>query len=85
MEKRRPWRQKKGFFGKIAHIEEDWVTPTEYLPYIDALLGDIDLDPCTTYKANQEFIRAKTAYTLEEDGINIESPWFGTTYVFPLT
>lgn len=85
MEKRRPWRQRKGFFGKIAHIEEDWVTPTEYLPYIDALLGDIDLDPCTTYKANQEFIRAKTAYTLKEDGINIESPWFGTTYVFPPT
>ena len=30
---------------RIWNLEEDWITPVEYLPYIDALLGDIDLDP----------------------------------------
>ena len=29
---------------RIWNLEEDWITPVEYLPYIDALLGDIDLD-----------------------------------------
>ena len=30
---------------RIWNLEDDWITPTEYLPYIGALLGDIDLDP----------------------------------------
>jgi hypothetical protein len=34
---------------RIWNLEEDWITPVEYLPYIDALLGDIDLDPCSTW------------------------------------
>ena len=38
---------------RIWNLEEDWITPVEYLPYIDALLGDIDLDPCSTEKANK--------------------------------
>jgi len=70
---------------RIYNITEDWLTPVEYLPYIDALLGDIDLDPCTTKKANDEFLRAKQIYTVNEDGLNIEAPWTGVTYVFPPT
>lgn len=68
---------------RIYRLHEDWITPVEFLPYIDALLGDIDLDPCTTEKANQEFIRAKNFYTQEDDGLNIEIPWTGKVYLFP--
>jgi len=81
----RPWRERGRNRGRIFHIEHDWITPADYLPYIDALLGDIDLDPCTTYKANQEFIRAKNVYTFQDDGLNQETPWFGKTYLFPPT
>ena len=70
---------------KIEKLEDDWLTPCDYLPYIDALLGDIDLDPCSTHSANLEFIRAKKIYTLKEDGLNIDDPWTGTVYLFPPT
>lgn len=69
----------------IRHIKDDWLTPVEYLPYIDALLGDIDLDPCSTHKANSEYLRAKRIYTLQEDGLNMEEPWKGKVYLFPPT
>ena len=70
---------------QINDLTDDWLTPCNYLPYINALLGDIDLDPCSTHSANVEFVRAKKIYTLEEDGLNIEEPWTGKTYLFPPT
>ena len=70
---------------EIKNLVDDWLTPVDYLPYIDALLGDIDLDPCSTHLANNQFLRAKQIYTIEDDGINIEIPWKGTTYLFPPT
>jgi hypothetical protein len=79
------WVNYRVLLGRIEHIKYDWVTPADYLPYIDALLGDIDLDPCSTYDANLEFIRAKKIYTLKEDGLNIQDPWTGVTYLFPPT
>ena len=79
------WTNYRAFLGKIKHIRDDWLTPAEYLPYIYALLGDIDLDPCSTHHANAEFLRARKIYTLEEDGLNIDDPWTGTTYLFPPT
>jgi len=45
------FRQKFAHAKKVWRLEEDWLTPVEYLPYIDALLGDIDLDPCSTEHA----------------------------------
>lgn len=70
---------------RIGNVVDDWLTPVEYLPYIDALLGDIDLDPCSTHLANDQFLRAKKIYTYREDGLNIEEPWVGKTYLFPPT
>ena len=70
---------------RIWNLEEDWITPVEYLPYIDALLGDIDLDPCSTEKANKDFIHAKNFYTKKEDGLNTEIAWTGKVYCFPPT
>ena len=53
------WKQYKFILGRILHIEDDWLTPADYIPYISALLGDIDLDPCSTHNANAQFLRAK--------------------------
>lgn len=80
-----PWSQFRHRLGRITHITKDWLTPVEYLPYIDALLGDIDLDPCSTHHANAQFLRAKRIYTLEEDGLNTPEPWSGKVYLFPPT
>lgn len=73
------------FFTRIRHIVEDWLTPVEFLPYIDALLGDIDLDPCSTELANKQFLRAKRIFTYEQDGLNTDEPWTGKVYLFPPT
>lgn len=77
-----PW-----FVGiyRIKNIVDDWLTPVEYLPYIDAVLGDIDLDPCSTHLANDQFLKAKKIYTYAEDGLNMEEAWVGKTYLFPPT
>lgn len=80
-----PWSEYKKFLGRIRHVTHDWLTPVDYLPYIDALLGDIDLDPCSTHHANAQFLRAKQIYTIKEDGLNIQDPWTGTVYLFPPT
>ena len=86
MKKRKlTWANYRVILGRIEHIEYDWLTPAEYIPYISALLGDIDLDPCSTHNANSQFLRARKIYTLKEDGLNIQEPWTGTTYLFPPT
>lgn len=77
--------EKFAYLSRITNIRDDWLTPVEYLPYIDALLGDIDLDPCSTHVANDQFLRAKKIYTYEEDGLNTDVPWTGKTYLFPPT
>ena len=71
------WGASKRSLAQVDHISHDWLTPCEYIPYIDALLKDIDLDPCSTYDANNQFLRAKKIYTYEIDGLNIEEPWTG--------
>lgn len=79
------WAVLKHRLGRISHVTKDWLTPVEYLPYIDALLGDIDLDPCSTHHANAQFLRAKRIYTLDDDGLNNQEPWNGKIYLFPPT
>lgn len=85
MKKRQHWLKFRDSIARINHISHDWLTPVEYLPYIDALLGDIDLDPCSTHFANSQFLRARKIYTLQEDGLNIQDPWTGKVYLFPPT
>lgn len=84
-QQKKTWADYQKILGRISHVTHDWLTPVEYLPYIDALLGDIDLDPCSTHHANAQFLRAKKIYTLEDDGLNIEIPWTGKVYLFPPT
>ena len=56
------WGASKRSLGQVDHITHDWLTPCEYIPYIDALLRNIDLDPCSTYDANNQFLRAEKIY-----------------------
>ena len=79
------WGASKRSLGQVDHITHDWLTPCEYIPYIDALLRNIDLDPCSTYDANNQFLRAEKIYTYDDDGLNTEEPWTGKTYLFPPT
>ena len=83
--KKRYWSDYQKVLGRVSHLTHDWLTPVEYLPYISALLGEIDLDPCSTHNANSQFLKARKIYTLEEDGLNIEDPWTGKVYLFPPT
>ena len=69
------WGASKRSLGQVDHITHDWLTPCEYIPYIDALLRNIDLDPCSTYDANNQFLRAEKIYTYDDDGLNTEEPW----------
>jgi len=85
MNQRHWWIIKQRHLSRIYHVTDDWLTPVEYLPYIDALLGDIELDPCSTHRANAEYLRARKIYTLDDDGLNMEEPWKGKTYLFPPT
>ena len=80
-----PWWKYKRIISRISNIRDDWLTPVAYLPYIDALLGDIDLDPCSTHLANTQFLRAKKIYTYDEYGLNTLEPWTGQVYLFPPT
>jgi hypothetical protein len=80
-----PWWKYRRIISRISNIRNDWLTPVEYLPYIDALLGDIDLDPCSTHLANSQFLRAKKIYTYDEDGLSTLEPWTGQVYLFPPT
>ena len=35
------WGASKRSLGQVDHITHDWLTPCEYIPYIDALLRNI--------------------------------------------
>jgi len=83
--KKRSWKSLRHIQGKIFHIKDDWLTPIEYLPHIRTVLGEIDLDPCSTHDANQQFLQARKIYNLDDDGLNVEEPWKGKTYLFPPT
>ena len=61
--KKRYWSDYKKLLGRVSHITHDWLTPVEYLPYISALLGEIDLDPCSTHNANAQFLKARKIYS----------------------
>lgn len=59
---------------------EDWHTPPEYLDLVRAVLGEIDLDPSSTLKA-QKRVQAKQFFTPEDNGLDHE--WHGRIYMNP--
>ena len=59
---------------------DEWYTPPAIMEAIRAVLGRIDLDPCTNAIAN-ETVKAAEIFTLEDDGLSQE--WRGAVYMNP--
>jgi ParB family chromosome partitioning protein len=60
------------------HASVQWETPDEYLDAARELMGAIDIDPCTTERA-QERIMATVYYTKETNGL--DKPWLGRLWL----
>lgn len=60
--------------------EFEWYTPQYIIDAVNKVMGDIDLDPATSLKANER-VNATYFYTLEENGLDNE--WFGRVFLNP--
>jgi phage N-6-adenine-methyltransferase len=65
-------------FSSTANSE--WLTPSVYIEAAREVLGNIDLDPCSTTQAN-EIIQADEYFTKEENGLLQE--WHGRVWMHP--
>ncbi|MDE0314658.1 MAG: DNA N-6-adenine-methyltransferase [Candidatus Poribacteria bacterium] len=60
--------------------EYEWYTPKEYIDAVQAVLGEIDLDPASSEKAN-EIVQAEKIYTKQDNGLN--KKWAGKVFMNP--
>ncbi len=60
--------------------EHEWYTPGDYIEAAKQVLGEIDLDPASSAKA-QEMVGARTWYDESEDGL--EKDWSGRVWLNP--
>lgn len=72
-------------FDSTPHVsqnsgENEWYTPPEYIAAARAVLGEIDLDPASSDKANA-VVQASQIFTLQESGL--EKPWHGRVWMNP--
>ena len=58
----------------------EWYTPPAIIQAARTVLNDIDLDPASCLRAQQE-VRAKQYYTQFEDGLS--QPWYGRVWLNP--
>lgn len=59
---------------------DEWYTPKHIIDLARDILGEIDLDPCSS-KGSQPIIQAKTNYCIEDDGFNRK--WNGRIFLNP--
>ena len=62
--------------------EREWFTPQPYIDAARAVMGSIDCDPATTEEANG-WINAEVFYTVDDSGLDIDSPWQGNVWLNP--
>lgn len=60
--------------------ENEWYTPVEFIHAAHEVLGDIDLDPCSSARAN-EVINASRYFTIDDDGLSCK--WEGRVWMNP--
>ena len=65
--------------GEHLSMTAEHFTPKYIAGKVHAVMGGIDLDPCSHNYANTHLIRATRFFTLEEDGLKY--PWVGKIYV----
>ena len=57
-----------------------WLTPTDILTRVDAVMGGIDLDPCAN-SLRPKHVPSTHCYTKEDDGLT--RPWQGRVFMNP--
>lgn len=70
---------------KVAHVshntgENEWYTPPDIIEKAKRVMGEIELDPASTEKAN-ETVNAKEYFDEEDDGL--EKEWHGKVWMNP--
>lgn len=60
--------------------ENEWYTPERFIEAARLTMGQIDLDPASSERANKT-VKAGVIYTIEDDGLNQE--WFGNVWMNP--
>lgn len=66
--------------GASGTGENEWYTPAKYLNAAQSVLGEIDLDPASSDKA-QEIVGAAKYFTTQDDGLAQE--WHGRVWLNP--
>lgn len=62
------------------NVDNEWYTPFNIVDMCREVMGGIDLDPATCEDA-QRVIKAKTYYTIDDDGLN--HYWHGRVFINP--
>jgi hypothetical protein len=68
--------------AKHSCESSEWYTPASIMEYVRRVLGVVDLDPCTTPKAN-EVVKARKIFCAEDDGLSESWASATTVYVNP--
>lgn len=66
--------------GLQSSASNEWYTPSRYIEAAREVLGDFDLDPASSERAN-EIVRARAFYTAADDGL--AQDWHGRVWMNP--
>lgn len=64
----------------VQSLDNEWYTPAKYVDAARRVMGEIDLDPASSARANQT-VQAASFYDSEDDSLNRE--WFGRVWLNP--